>query len=661
MMEAEFSIMTGTQADSPGNFSVSIANGFGYRAVTPLSALVNVTASPDEITIGDRISVAGIAVENILSVLNQPPAASQSAATSLPTISIVTVSHSVEEGHPIVFTLVSQPVVPLQIRIGVSINGPSGLVGSEINRTIILEANQSQTDFSIPTIDNDRAEDVNRIISVSINPSTKYKISHNSAASVNITDHEDRAQRRNELEQANLEVLSELYQNIGISSWSNLSNQIGFALAGNKESSIVLGGQDTINGILAANAAALEEETWSLHSLFESSSFNLNLEPDSYGNSLGTIWGISQQKELSRTENNIDNSWEGDLITAQFGTDLQLRKNGVAGISMSISDSAIEYGNGQSDAIQYDFQNNYMQSYLGWQFPNQNAELHLAAGYGVGEITLNQSDYYPLHLISNMQSLAASGNVLLYSSPKSSNRLSNTVSLVGDSYLAQIDITDTDNFLNDQQFGFGWTQIGIETTNLLNLKPNKSLQMNTSFNSRSQFEDQETSMGLITQSDITYTDQSGLSVSGTGQFLFNNDQHFVDSVGIQGNFNFDSNRDNLGTLIRVTPAWNFNNHGSFGQLLNNKLSGQNINTLIQHDAKTSLYSEVGYGISLPDDSSTLTPYSSFELERTGIQRYRMGSKFKFGHGVSLKIENSYKLQENKNDENKVKLSGQVQW
>ena len=661
--EVLLSIKTGTRADAEGSFSVTIIEGVGYTPVMPLTAEVTVEADLDEENIDQRISVAGFAVENILSTINPPttPAASQSVAVVLPIISVVTDSYSVEEGHPIVFTLVSQPVVPFQLRIGISIDGPNGLIGNETDQTVFLGANQSQTEVSIPTIDNDRAEKEYRSVSVSINPSTKYEIGHNSTATVNITDHEDRAQRRSELEQANLEVLSELYQNIGISSWSNLSNQIDFALVGNKESSIILGGQDTINGILTANATALEEETWSLYSLLENSSFNLNLEPDSYGNSLGTIWGISQQQELSRTENNIENSWEGDLITAQFGTDLQLRKNGVAGISISISDSEIEYRNEQSDAIQYNFQKNYMQSYLGWQFPNQNAELHLATGYGFGEITLNQNDYYPLHLISNMQSLAASGNVLLYSSPKSSNRLSNSVSLVGDSYLAQIDITDTDNFLNDQQFGFGWSQIGIEITNLLNLKPNKSLQLNTSFNSRSQFEDQETSMGLITQSDITYTDQSSLSVSGTGQFLFNNDQHFVNSVSIQGNFNFDSNRDNLGTLIRVTPAWNFNKQDSFGQLLDDKMSGLNISTLIQHDAKTSLYSEVGYGISLPDDSSTLTPYSSFELERTGIQRYRMGSKFKFGHGISLKIENSYKLQENKNDENKVKLSGQVQW
>ena len=663
MTEKEFSIRTGTRANSNGSFSVTIAKGFGYRAVSPLSAQVNVTADPDDVTTEDRTSVADLAVANILSVINSPtpPATNQTEATNLPIISIISETDSIEEGHPIVFTLISQSVVPFQLRIGISINGPNSLIGTETARTVFLEANQSQTKFTIPTTDNYRAEEENRLVSVTINPNTKYRIGNNSAATVNITDHEDRARRRNELEQANHEVLSELYQNIGVSSWSNLSNQIGFALAGNKESSIILGGQDTINGILTANATALEEETWSFYSLLENSSFNLNLEPDSYGNSLGTIWGISQQQELSRTENNIENSWEGDILTAQFGTDLQLNENGIAGISISVSDSAIEYGNGQSDAIQYDFQNNYMQSYLGWQFPNQNAELHLAAGYGVGEINLNQDDYYPLHLISNMQSLAASGNVLLYSSPKSSNRLSNTVSLVGDSYLAQIDITDTDNFLNDQQFGFSWTQIGIETTNLLNLKPNKSLQMNTSFNSRSQFEDQETSMGLITQSDITYTDQSGLSVSGTGQFLFNNDQHFVNSVGIQGNFNFDSNYDNLGSLIRMTPAWNFNKQDSFGQLLDNKMSDQNVSNLIHNNAKTSLYSEVGYGISLPDNSSTLTPYSSFELQSTGNQNYRIGSKFKFGQGISLKIENSYKLQENKNDENKVKLSGQVQW
>ena len=196
-MEATFSIMTGTQSDSGGSFSVSIGRGFGYRAVAPLTAEVTVTADADEIINDERISVANLAVNNILSTINSSPSANQSEATSLPVISVFANLPTVEEGLPAEFTLISQPTVPIQLRIGVSISGTSGLINSETNQTIVLEANQGQKRFSIPTIDNDRAEDDNRFVSVSLNPNASYTTGRDSTAEVTITDHVDRQRRQN--------------------------------------------------------------------------------------------------------------------------------------------------------------------------------------------------------------------------------------------------------------------------------------------------------------------------------------------------------------------------------------------------------------------------------------------------------------------------------
>ena len=332
-MEATFSIMTGTQSDSGGSFSVSIGRGFGYRAVAPLTAEVTVEADADEITTDERISVADLAVDSILSTINRNPTTNQSEATSLPVISVIANLPTIEEGLPAEFTLISQPTVPIQLRIGVRISGTSGLINSETNQTIVLEANQGQKRFTIPTIDNDRAEDDNRFVSVSLNPNVTYTTGRDSVAVVAVTDYVDRQRRQNRLEVANHEVLSELYQNIGFSSWENLSNQIEFTLSRKNEPSVVLGGHNTINAFLTANARSLEEETWSLHSILDNSSFAINLNPDNYGNGIGTVWGFGQQHTFSQNENISTDPWNGELLSAQFGSDLKLSNSGVVGLN----------------------------------------------------------------------------------------------------------------------------------------------------------------------------------------------------------------------------------------------------------------------------------------------------------------------------------------
>ena len=171
----------------------------------------------------------------------------------------------------------------------------------------------------------------------------------------------------------------------------------------------------------------------------------------------------------------------------------------------------------------------------------------------------------------------------------------------------------------------------------------------------------ESQIGFISQSGITYSDQFGVSVSGTSQLLWSQDQHFFNHFGVQGSLDFDSNNDNLGMLVSLVSSWNFEQQDYFSRLLENQPTVQHIGELVHNDSNSSFYSEVGYGIEFAKGWSTITPYSIFELRNSGNQAYHLGGKFKIGHNISLKIENSYNLQPNKHTEDKVKFSGRIQW
>lgn len=91
------------------------------------------------------------------------------------------------------------------------------------------------------------------------------------------------------------------------------------------------------------------------------------------------------------------------------------------------------------------------------------------------------------------------------------------------------------------------------------------------------------------------------------------------------------------------------------------MSNQYLRTFIQNEAETSIFSENGLGIGVSEYISSLTPYSSFKQQNSSNQTYRIGNKFKFGQGITLNIENSFKIYEYKNNENKIKISGRIQW
>lgn len=143
--------------------------------------------------------------------------------------------------------------------------------------------------------------------------------------------------------------------------------------------------------------------------------------------------------------------------------------------------------------------------------------------------------------------------------------------------------------------------------------------------------------------------------------LWIQDQQIHDNFGVQGNLNFDSNNDNLGILVNIVPTWNFRQQEVIDQLFGNQSANQHVSELTQNESDTNLYAEVGYGLELATHNSSFTPFSSIELQNTRNQTFRLGGKFRVGHNISLDIENSYNMLAANENNNKIKLSGRLQW
>ena len=663
---AEFKVSTGMHNDQDGSFEVTVANGNGYVPIGPMTDEVNVQAVANDDS-DSRISVADVAVNSILDFLNvnsgSSPATSESSLANpnriLPEISIVATSRQVDEGQPARFVVTSRHVVGKTLRISVNISGTKGTIASDSTRTLVMGIQQQEVGFEIPTIDDDRAEQ-DGYVTATLTQSPNFSINGDTTATVIVSDLVDRERRRNQLETANSEVLPNLHHALGVSSWSNVSNQVGFTLAGKTQPSLVLGGQSTMNQILTSNAQAFDNESWSLHSFLGNSSFSFDLTPSGQEISLGTVWGLGEQKSLSQ-DNDGSKPWTADIFTAQFGSDIRINDHGLFGLSVAVSDSDVEFGSDKSTSIHYGLKNNIIQSYFGWQTPDQDSQIQLSAGVGFGEIELIQNDYNPMHLHSTNYSLAMKGNTLLYSSANLANQMSTHVALTGNSYLSQLNISESTGFLNDLKSASRWTQLGLEMANQFDFNSRQSIQLMTSISGLTNSIDEEFDLGLVTQSGFSFSDQVGISISGTGQLMMYQEQEPFENFGIKGQLSFDQEQDNLGVLFTAIPMWSFVESILDNQFVTRQLVNQDMSELLQRDESTKLNAEIGYGMVPVSGLGTMTPFTSMELRDNADQSYRVGNRFSFSNGATFAIENIISIAENDFSENELNFSGKISW
>ena len=663
---AEFKVSTGMHNDQDGSFEVTVANGNGYVPIGPMSAEVNVQAVANDDS-DSRISVADVAVNSILDFLNvnsgSSPKTSESSLANpnrnLPEISIVATSRQVDEGQLARFVVTSRHAVGEGIRISVSISGTAGTIANDSTRTLVIGTQQHEVGFEIPTIDDDRAEN-DGMVTATLIQSPNFNVNGDATAAVIISDLADRERRRNQLESANSEVLPNLHNALGVASWSNVSNQIEFALAGKSQPSLVLGGQSTMNQILTSNVQAFDNEAWSLQSFLGNTSFSFDLTPGNQATSLGSVWGLGNQQSLSQ-DNDGSKPWTADIFTAQFGSDIRINDHGLFGLSVAVSDSDVEFGSDKSTSIHYGLKNNIIQSYFGWQTPDQDSQIQLSTGVGFGEIELNQDDYEPMYLHSTNYALAMKGNTLLYSSPNLANQMSTHVALTGNSYLSQLNISEFTGFLNDLKSTSSWTQLGLEMANQFDFNSRQSIQLMTSISGLTNSIDEEFDLGLVTQSGFSFSDQLGFSISGTGQLMMYQEQEPFDNLGIKGQLSFDQGQDNLGVLFTAIPMWSFVESSLDNQFVTRQLVNQEMSELLQRDVSTKLNAEIGYGLVPASGLGTMTPFTSMELRDNADQSYRVGNRFSFSNGATFAIENIISITENDFSENELKFSGKILW
>ena len=621
---------------------------------------------PQETQPEDRIAVAEVAVNEILSeildvVNNLAPAESETPSPvnpKIPTVSIDSIHSQVEEGGSAEFNI--------------NANGGSEIAATNIKMSVnpvgdFFEFNEPQrisrqilgqglVRVVFPTIDDTLAEADGRL-EVSIIPDSSYRIAATKGSTtVIVSDAVDRQVRQDLLTASSQAFLPDVVGNMTVRTTDLISQRVKQGFNEFNNISLNLGGQNSLRGLIEMSGEMANKGLIDWREVLGDSSFTMTLLTGENFVAPTTIWGVGDNRGLSSSSSS--QAWSGDVFTGQFGIDALINQEFLTGLSASIVENEIELDSESIDGLDFALNSTTLTPYFGWNSPTQNAELQAIASYGIGEFSINQTDYEFETLASRSFSFALSGRKELYASDSILNGVTK-LNIISDSWFASNYIEGQADLLADMQTDAHYLRLRTEGTHQFSFARGSSLTPLISVGIRDDRKDQLTNFGMELTSGFDYTDPIGLNLSGTGNMLYAG-ENTIQKMSLNGTLEYDYGNDDLGFTFGISPTW--------GQTLASVQNSIWSSSILASDQEVGQYSEgtqistnIGYGFSLGEESRKLNLYSSYEFDAEASNKLLLGTSVSVGSNLSFNLERNGVLNSQDLDAAKYQLNGSLSW
>ncbi|TGG92658.1 MAG: autotransporter outer membrane beta-barrel domain-containing protein [Aphanocapsa feldmannii 277cV] len=222
--------------------------------------------------------------------------------------------------------------------------------------------------------------------------------SNNATATGTIVD-DDMATAKERQNRVNEEVLPKVTQAIAVSTLSAITGRIDSVVSGTMPGEVNLTSVSSLYHTLKSNEQALNDGTFNLAQVPGGSSFLWRSIPakvvDTTVDQLGGSGGVGQRRhrKLSGDEDS-GVEWDGNVFSFHLGMDVPIPKRPdlLAGFSVSRSLGSFDYID-RSDPVEVE--GSYRSSmtgihpYVNWSLPQGRVNLWATAGYGWGEIEID--------------------------------------------------------------------------------------------------------------------------------------------------------------------------------------------------------------------------------------------------------------------------------
>ena len=445
------------------------------------------------------------------------------------------------------------------------------------------------------------------------------------------------------------DVLPQVMRAMTASTVDAVSSRIQQASSGTTPAkAFSLGGASTLYDALLANGQALGNDTFDLGRLFASSSFTLPL--DGTGSSGGlfgdmSIWGSGDYRDFDGGDRQLD--YDGDVVSVHLGIDTRLRTDLLAGVSVAWSQGMVDYRDESNVKGKSKTTLTSINPYMGWQ-ASERMNLWAAAGYGWGEVEVNDQSAEKEDSDMDQQMVAAGINGLLYEADAMTLRLKAEAAFTW----ADIDGSGT---LERMNLNASRQRLLIEGAHVQKLASGATLTPSLELGVRHDGGDGDTGSSIEAGGSLRYNDpESGLTVEGRARTLLDHSDDY-DEWGMSGLVQLDPGAAGVGLALMVQPAWGHTASGvqrlweSGGVTLANQGAGR-------------VNARLAYGIgSAWDGQGVLTPYTDMLLSGDGSRRLSLGSRFDIGTSLRISLEGVHDQPAHGKSHHSVMLHGDLNW
>ena len=561
------------------------------------------------------IAVASIAANMLLNMNLDPTSANQSPnqehTQSLPEVSIVTITQSVEEGQTIQFQVSRSRQLDSNISVRIAISSSGNAIPTNYNTTVVLTSNQPNTLLEVPTLDDTIAEESDSVVAEIIK-SPSYSISEPRSANATVLDTHDNSQRRNQIVSANQHVIPALINSIGTSTHNATNNHLSLALADSLSTKFNLGGASTLHGLVTNSGHAINEESLSLRSVLGDSSFILSLFPEQSGYNVGSVWGLGDQVNIFEISADESHSLDGDVFVGHLGIDARLSQDSLLGLQVSMSEAELTYQNFGREDLDYAVNSNILSSYYGWSSAEHGLEVRVIGGYGYGDFIINQAEYAPLLLDSQLitTSLTGIANIASFGN-QDLHGLSN-INLKAESSFLQFIMQDDTNYLADFEFSSNFNKLVSEYSYQKTFTQGSVLSSTAQIGGVWGQDKAINGLGVELSSDLELEIPIGVTFKGSGTVLIA-DENAVQKVVANSSIRLDHGNDGLGLNLEFSPKWGQTQANAQNSQLNSNILSSKYE-FDQYTNGTQVSSKVGYVFELGEDFRKMTIYSGYEFD-----------------------------------------------
>ncbi len=350
------------------------------------------------------------------------------------------------------------------------------------------------------------------------------------------------------------------------------------------------------------------------------------------------FWGSGDWRELSGASSGV--SWDGRTTSGHLGADVRLRRNAIAGLSLSLSSGSFDYKEGSGTTAHsgtYETDQIGVHPYAGVTL-SSGLELWAMAGYGTGDVEIRDRHEGTQSGDLTQTSVAAGVKGQLYASDSLIRGGRTTIDIRADGALARAEIEGSGSLASIRS-DVELLRVSMEAGHVHTITESAVLTPSLEVAFRSDSGDGGTGTGLEIGGALSYLDTVlDLTLGIRGRALAG---HGGDTKGwgVGGLIRKGAGGDGHGLSLSLAPGVGVVDGGiGSSRWTAFPPTGTKEDPWRRDRAAPHLVTEVGYGLPALNGQGLLTPYAGFVLAEDRGRNYRAGGRLELGSSMVLDVE-----------------------